>query len=271
MTLPIDDSKETLSVFEFFEMLPDDDAAIEFMEDVRWPEGVTCPRFGSKRTKKIGKQQRHNCNDCRRQFSVRTGAIFERSRLPLRMWAYAIYMVQTARKGISSVQLAKELGITQKSAWFMLHRIREAMDPGLDLLNGVIEIDEAYVGGREKNKHARKKLHKGWIEGKQVVLGMRQRDGRIVLRPVHSGEKPVITGEILFAIEEGSTIYTDEAGAYSSLSFWYEHDTVSHSIGEYVRGEVTTNGLERCLGYSEAGAQGRVSSLEPKARRQVSE
>ena len=153
-------------------------------------------------------------------------------------------MIQTARKGISSIQLSKELGITQKSAWFMLHRIREAMDPDLEVLDGVVEVDEAYVGGREKNKHANKKLRKEWIKGKQIILGMRERDGAIILRPIHSGEKAVIVDEILLAAAKGATIYSDEAGAYFTLPLWYNHETVSHGIGEYVRGEVTTNGLE---------------------------
>ena len=244
MTAQEDTPQDALSVFEFFEMLPDERAAIEFIEATRWPDGVTCPRCNSARTKKIGKQERYNCNECRRQFSVRTGTVFERSRIPLRKWLYAIYMIQTARKGISSIQLGKELGIQQKSAWFMLHRIREAMDPGLELLSGEIEVDEAYVGGAEKNKHANKKLHKRWIEGKQIVLGMRESNGRIVLRPVHSGEKVVITDEILFAIEEGSTIYTDEGNAYRDLHLWYTHEAVNHGIGEYVRHEITTNGME---------------------------
>ncbi|MCY4413255.1 MAG: IS1595 family transposase [Caldilineaceae bacterium] len=135
--------QDVLSVFEFFEMLPDEQSAIEFIESVRWPDGVVCPRCKSARAKKIANQKRYNCNDCRRQFSVRTGTVFENTRIPLRKWLYALYMIQTARKGISSIQLSKELGITQKAAWFMLHRIREAMDPGLELLTGEVEVDEA--------------------------------------------------------------------------------------------------------------------------------
>ena len=175
---------------------------------------------------------------------MRTGTVFEKSRIPLRKWLYALYMLQTSRKGISSVQLGQEFEITQKAAWFMLHRIHEAMDPGLELLSGEVEVDDAYVGGREKNKHANKKLHKRWNEGKQIVLGMRERDGRIVLRPVHSAEKAVITDEILFSIEQGATIYADEGSAYHDLHLWYTHDAVNHGSGEYVRHEVTTNSME---------------------------
>ena len=245
MTPHEEDPKAVLSVFEFFEMLPDEQSAIEFIESVRWPDGVVCPRCKSSRTKRIANQKRYNCNDCRHQFSVRTGTVFERSRIPLRKWLYTLYMVQTARKGISSVQLSKELGITQKSAWFMLHRIREAMDPGLELLSGEVEIDEAYVGGLEKNKHSNKKLHKEWLSGKQIVLGMRERnDGRIVLRPIHSGQKSTVEDEIRFAIKDGSIIYSDEGNAYVDLELSYTHDTVNHQRGEYVRENVTTNSIE---------------------------
>ena len=240
-----EDSKAVLSVLEFLDMLPDEQSAIEFVESVRWSNGVVCPRCKSPRTKKISNQKRYNCNGCRRQFSVRTGTVFERSRIPLRKWLYALYMVQTARKGISSVQLSIELGITQKSGWFMLHRIREAMDPGIELLSGEIEVDEAYVGGLEKNKHSKKKLHKNWLSGKQIVLGMRERNGgRIVLRPIHNGQKSTIEDEIKFAIEHESTIYSDEGNAYGDLELWYQHDTVNHQRGEYVRENVTTNSIE---------------------------
>lgn len=129
-------------------------------------------------------------------------------------------MIQTTRKGIPSIQLGKDLGISQKSAWFMLHCICEAMDPGLETLNGEIEVDEAYVGGQEKNKHANKKLRKEWIKGKQIVLGMRERDGPIILCPIHSSEKVVIVDEILLTIAKNATIYTDEGGASRALSLW---------------------------------------------------
>ena len=161
----------TISAFEFFEQFPDEQAAIDFLEAERWPEGVICPRCESARTKRISTSNRHNCNGCRKQFTVRTGSIFERSHIPLYKWLYAMYLMQTARKGISSVQLAKELGITQNSAWFLMHRLREAMSPAEERLNGVVEIDEAYVGGLERNKHSDKKLRiKGGTGGKEIVL-----------------------------------------------------------------------------------------------------
>ena len=181
-----DDEKGYLSAFEFFEKFPNEQSAIDFLEAERWPDRVICPRCKSDYTGHIRKRNRHSCNNCRKQFSVRTGSVFENSRIPLRKWLYAMYQFYTARKGTSAAQVARELGITAASAWFMMHRLREAMDPGLEQLSGEIEVDEAFVGGLEKNKHSKKKLHKNWIEGKQIVLGMRERDGDRIVFKTHS-------------------------------------------------------------------------------------
>lgn len=155
-----------------------------------------------------------------------------------------MFLIHISRKGISSHQLAREIGITQKSAWFMLQRIRETMDPGLALLSGEIEIDETYVGGLEGNKHANKKLHGRWHEGREIVLGLRQRDGPILLRPIPNSYKETIARDILLAIAKGSTVYSDESSSYSYVRLWFHHRTVNHSRGEYVRGRVTTNSIE---------------------------
>lgn len=234
-----------LSAFEFFEQFPDEASAIAYFEDVRWPDGVICPRCDSNRTKPVKNRLKHHCNGCGRQFSVRTGILLENSRIPVRKWLYAIYLFQISRKGISSVQLGKELGIRQASAWFMLHRLREAMTPDLEQLKYEVEIDEAWVGGKEKNKHFNKRLWEKWPEGKQIVLGMRQRNGGpIVIRPVPSGKQDVFLADILMSVEEGSIIYTDESTSYANLSEFYEHLIVNHKRGEYVRDEVTTNSIE---------------------------
>ena len=183
-----------------------------------------------------------------------------------------MYQFHTARKGVSAAQLARELGITPASAWFMMHRLREAMDPGIEPLSGVIEVDEAFVGGLEKNKHSKKKLHKNWIEGKQIVLGMRERDdGRIVLRPIHSGKKAAVVDEIRFTIQPGSTIYSDEGNSFASLELWYSHETVTHQRGEYVRELVTTNSYRERMGHCETRPQRRISPMVKETRRPLPE
>src|SRR3984893_3972264 len=154
-------SKITISTFELFAMFPNQETARVYLENNLWPEGPTCPVCGLGERVTVRKNGFYRCNQCKEDFTVRTGTIFERSHIPLHKWLYAMYLLLTSRKGISSLQLSKEIGIRQGSAWFMLHRIREACGPDLKKLHGTIEIDECFVGGIEANKHEHKKLSYG--------------------------------------------------------------------------------------------------------------
>lgn len=159
-------SKSTISTFQLFEMFPDQESARKYLEARLWPEGVKCPTCKAGERITVRKDGFYRCNACKLDFTVRTGTIFERSHVQLHKWIYAMYLLVTARKGISSLQLAKEIGVTQKSAWFMLHRLREAIgsDGDIDKLRGIIQIDETFVGGKESAKHkkkARKKKSNG--------------------------------------------------------------------------------------------------------------
>lgn len=261
-------SKSTISTYALMKMIPDQETARVYLEAQIWPNGPVCPDCKSERVTTRKRPGFYHCNACNFDFTVRTGTVFERSKIPLDKWVYAMYLLVTARKGISSMQLAKEIGVTQKTAWFMLGRLREACSApdSIDKLKGVIEIDEAFFGGKEANKHEHKKLKAGrGTVGKTTVLGMRERNGRTKAKVIEERNIDTIHSEIHGSVEVGSQLYTDDHIVYSDLDgLFFSHESVNHAAGEYARGAVTVNGIESVWAVMKRGVHGIYHHVSPK-------
>ena len=254
------------NVLGLLKAFPDEAACAQHLEFLRWPDGITCPLCGGR--EKIGRVATrpgvYKCSDCKKQFSIRKGTIYGESRLPLQKWFVAAFLMSTSRKGISSHQLAREIGVTQKTAWFVLGRLRKAAEQASQAagtLPGPIEVDESYFGGREKNKHERKKRHAGrGSVGKMAVAGARSRaTGHVLAQKIERPDAATLIPFAEGATTPGTTIYTDDASVYASLPTIFNrihHETVNHSAGEFVRGKAHTQGVESFWAMLKRGYHG---------------
>lgn len=238
-----------MSLIDFQAQFKDEATCLAFLESQRWKNGRFCPHCGSLATYKFKDGKLFKCQDCKKQFTVKVGTIFSDSHIPLTKWFYAIYLNTSLKKGISSIQLAKYLGITQKSAWFMLQRIRHGLENAgrRDLLNNVVEVDETYVGGVK---------HGGRVgpADKAVVFGAVERGGEARIKHVRSSGTRVLIPEIQKNISPDATIFSDQYNSYRSLkNRGYTHTTVNHSKLEFARGMVHTNTIEGAWAHFKLG------------------
>lgn len=226
----------------------DEETCRKFFEQIRFRNGDYCPHCGCTEIYRFKGGRRYRCAGCKADFTIITRTVFGQSKIPLRKWFIAIYLLTTCRKGISSVQLAKHVGVTQKTAWHMDHRIRKAMKQNDGQLFGIIEADETYVGGKEKNKHLSKRVagtRGRSTETKTPVLGLLERGGEIRADVVPDVRMLTVEKKIVEHVKFGSTIYTDDYPSYDRVSQWFKHGRTRHSLGEYVRaGLIHSNGTE---------------------------
>ncbi len=248
------------------------------MVEVRWPDGkITCPTCGSEKVSYLAKQRRWKCygKHSRPQFSAKVGTIFEASPLGLDKWMMAMWLIANCKNGISSCEVARDLGITQKSAWHMLQRIRLAMRVGsFEKMGGQIEVDETYIGGKARNMH-RGKLAKRVAEfatihgtgrnqniGKVAVMGLLERHGEVRAMVVPNTKRHMLHGEVSRHVEQGATVYTDALASYNRLGDDYIHNVIEHAE-RYVNGHIHTNGIENFWALLKRSLGGTYISVEP--------
>jgi transposase-like protein len=242
------------------------DKAFETAIALRWPAGITCPRCESKEHSFISTRKIWFCKGCHKQFTIKLGSIFEDSPLGMDKWMFATWLVSNCKNGVSSCEIARHLGITQKSAWFMDHRIRHAMHSGSfgNKFSGQIEADETYIGGKARNMHVEKRAKKITGTGgkdKTAVMGILERGGKVRTKVVDNTKKKTLQSEIREHVLAGSALFTDALKSYEGLDE-FQHEVVDHAV-EYVRGEVHTNGLENFWSLVKRGLNGTYVSVEP--------
>jgi transposase-like protein len=262
--------KQFASLYDLFEAFPDEQACVDHLRSIRWANGAFCPLCGNADAAKVysfSDKRTHKCGICRQRFSIKVGTIFEDTKLPLRKWFTAIWMITSNRKGVASTQLARDLKITQKTAWFVLHRLRHAArtDSFNTPLAGEVAADETAIGGLEKNRHAHKRLNLGrGMIGKTIVMGLVEKDGQVRAGVIDNADRDTLQTIIRENVAPGSTVVTDGHRGYVRMH-GYDHKIVRHDRDEYVNAEgFTTNGVESFWALFKRQYHGTHHYISPK-------
>jgi|SRR5579884_290411 len=256
---------------EAIELFSDEEFSFNFLVNFRWPEGVKCPFCGSiARHAFIKTRKTWQCKECKKRFTIKVGSIMEDSPLPLSTWFAAMWLISNAKNGISSYEVARALGVTQKTGWFLLHRVRHIMQTGsVEKMSGPIEVDETFIGGLEKNKHTSKKQNAGrGGVGKQIVMGILERgiekgESKVRTKVVSDTGKDTLQSEIKAQVEPGAEVYTDAHKGYHGLDEDFKHAFVDHAIA-YAEGRVHTNGIENFWSLFDRMLGGTYIHIDPR-------
>lgn len=257
----MDTTDRDMNLIKLVEQFSDEDACRAHLTELRWPDGVKCLRCESDKVNGPSKRHLYECSECGYQFSVKVGTVFNDSKLPLWKWFVATYLICESRKGISANQLKRTLGVTYKTAWYLCHRIRSAMvDPNGELLSGIVEVDETYIGGKVRGRG------RGYRDNKTMVVGAIERGGKLRVRTAPNNSAKVLEGFIADTVaDEAEAIYTDEWTGYRNIGDHdTRHETVAHGSDEYVRGQVHTNTVESAWSLFDRAVMGSYHKLSVK-------
>jgi transposase-like protein len=242
---------------DFINAFPNEEACRKHFEQVRFAKGDFCPHCKHKKIMRFADGKRYRCHKCRKDFTVKTGTLFGESKLSLQKWFIAIYLLTTSKKGISSISLAEQVGVSQKTAWFMDMRIREALKQGRGKMIGVVEVDETYLGGKHRRKHGFSK--------KSAIMGMTRRGGKLRAFQVPDRQTHTVLNALRRNVSKKSHLMTDDAGVYRKVvKIGYKHNSVKHSRKQYVRGDVHTNSIESFWSLFKRNYHGTYHSMSKK-------